>query len=167
MADKKITELTALTTAATDDILAIVDVSDTTDATSGTTKKITVANVKVTFDTLTEQVEPASDTLSTAQCYDCIINNYGQVADAVIQLPTIAAGMEFLVLLGTTVAKYYRVKAATNDKIYLDGAAGSDNGYVGVASAAAGNCIQFVAFQTGSGAYDWYAATISGSWIAG
>tara|TARA_R110000850_G_scaffold71605_1_gene157803 strand:+ start:230 stop:778 length:549 start_codon:yes stop_codon:yes gene_type:complete len=40
MANKKITELTALTTAASDDVLAIVDVSGTAE-----TKKITVANL--------------------------------------------------------------------------------------------------------------------------
>ena len=40
MANKKITELTALTTAATDDVLAIVDVSGTAE-----TKKITTANL--------------------------------------------------------------------------------------------------------------------------
>lgn len=40
MANKKITELTALTSAASDDVLAIVDVSGTAE-----TKKITVANL--------------------------------------------------------------------------------------------------------------------------
>ena len=40
MANKKITELTALTTAASDDVLAIVDVGGTAE-----TKKITVANL--------------------------------------------------------------------------------------------------------------------------
>ena len=40
MANKKITELTALTSPASDDVLAIVDVSGTAE-----TKKITVANL--------------------------------------------------------------------------------------------------------------------------
>ena len=40
MANKKITALTELTTAASDDVLAIVDVSGTAE-----TKKITVANL--------------------------------------------------------------------------------------------------------------------------
>lgn len=44
MANTKVSDLTALTTTATDDILPIVDVSDTTQASSGTTKKITWAN---------------------------------------------------------------------------------------------------------------------------
>jgi hypothetical protein len=42
MANKKITELTELTSAATDDVLAIVDVSGTAE-----TKKITVANLGI------------------------------------------------------------------------------------------------------------------------
>lgn len=44
MANAKISDLTALTTTATGDLIPIVDVSDTTQASSGTTKKITWAN---------------------------------------------------------------------------------------------------------------------------
>ena len=72
-----------------------------------------------------------------------------------------------MVVCGTTVAKYYRIKANTNDKIYLDGTAGADNGYVGIASAAMGATITFIAFQTGAEAYDWIATVISGNWVAG
>ena len=45
MADKKITELTALTTSVEGDYLVIVDVSDTTDGADGTTKKISKDNL--------------------------------------------------------------------------------------------------------------------------
>jgi hypothetical protein len=46
MANQMISELTELTTAAADDdLLVIVDVSDTTDSPTGTTKKITFANL--------------------------------------------------------------------------------------------------------------------------
>ncbi len=45
MADSKISDLSALATVATNDLIPIVDVSDTTDASSGTTKKITQANL--------------------------------------------------------------------------------------------------------------------------
>lgn len=45
MANKKISDLTALTTTASGDLIPIVDVSDTTDASSGTTKQITQANL--------------------------------------------------------------------------------------------------------------------------
>jgi hypothetical protein len=45
MANSKITDLTALTTPAAGDLIPIVDVSDTTHGASGTTKKITYANL--------------------------------------------------------------------------------------------------------------------------
>lgn len=57
MANSKISDLTALTSVATNDLVPIVDVSDTTQASSGTTKKITWANfilgITTGFATLT------------------------------------------------------------------------------------------------------------------
>ena len=44
MANLKITELVALTTPASGDVLPVVDVSDTSPSASGETKKITVSN---------------------------------------------------------------------------------------------------------------------------
>ena len=65
MAAEKISGLTALAVApAAGDLLAIVDVSDTTDAASGTTKKITTANLfagLATPDSLFELVVACSD----------------------------------------------------------------------------------------------------------
>lgn len=113
-----------------------------------------------------EDVEAATDTLTANQCSGGLINNYGQANDATLTLPAAAAGMSFIVILGTTVAKYFRLDPNASDSIYLDGATTGDGKYVGVASAALGNAIQFVAFQTGATAYDWYATTISGVWVA-
>ena len=45
MANKPISQLTALTTVADGDLLPIVDVSDTTQSSNGTTKKVTRANL--------------------------------------------------------------------------------------------------------------------------
>lgn len=45
----KITDLTALTTLATGDFFCVVDISDTSQAATGTTKKITMANVTSTL----------------------------------------------------------------------------------------------------------------------
>jgi hypothetical protein len=50
MADSKITAFTGLATPADNDVLPIVDISDTTQAPSGTTKKITVADLIGTPD---------------------------------------------------------------------------------------------------------------------
>lgn len=45
MAEAKITALTALTSVATGDLVAVVDISDTTESVNGTTKKITQDNL--------------------------------------------------------------------------------------------------------------------------
>jgi len=45
MANKKITDLAAVTTPASGDLLAIVDISDTTQAATGSTRKITYSNL--------------------------------------------------------------------------------------------------------------------------
>jgi hypothetical protein len=62
MADKKITELSELSSVATDDILVVVDVSDTTQSGAGSTKKITAENVVPDATTTREgKVELATD----------------------------------------------------------------------------------------------------------
>lgn len=114
-----------------------------------------------------ENVLAATATITSDMCYGGLINTYGQAADMVLTLPAPTAGMHFKVIVGTTVAKYVHVKAATNDKIYLDGTAGSDAGYVGIASVSAGEAIEIFAFQTGAAAYDWFVNTLSGTWVAG
>jgi hypothetical protein len=113
-----------------------------------------------------ESIEASTDTLSTTQCYGGLINNYGQAADVTMTLPAAASGMHFTVILGTTVANFFRLDPNGSDLIYLDGIAGANGEYVGVASAAAGNAIQFVAFQTGASEWNWHATTISGAWAA-
>ena len=65
MANKKITELTALTVAASDDVLAIVDVSGTAE-----TKKITYDNLTSKLGTTTVKVS-----LSNADVADMMYNN--------------------------------------------------------------------------------------------
>ena len=52
MANTKISSLTALTTAASGDLLATVDISDTSMASSGTTKKITLSNLATSIGSL-------------------------------------------------------------------------------------------------------------------
>lgn len=128
---------------------------------------IQIAQVgKVITSLIKEVVKTSTGNLSTAEVSGTIINNYGQSNDVVLTLPTAAEGMSFMVVLGTKVAKYFRIKANTSDKIYLDGTAGTDNYYVGISSAEIGAMISFATFQTGASSYDWVATTISGTWEA-
>jgi hypothetical protein len=115
---------------------------------------------------LDEDAEPATDNVTANQCAGGLINNYGQTDNATLTLPAIAAGYNFTVIIGTTVAKYYRIDPNANDSIYIDSATAGDGKYVGVASAVAGNCISCAAFQTGDSAYDWLCTIISGAWVS-
>ena len=64
MANKKITELTSLTTTASGDFLITVDISDTSQAASGTTKKITVGEV-LSAPSAIGSVTPSSGAFTT------------------------------------------------------------------------------------------------------
>ena len=84
-----------------------------------------------------------------------------------VTLPTAAAGMNFIAVVGTAqAANTWKIKAGTNDKIYFDGVAGTDNQSV-YCTPAVGNYITFATFRTGASAWDWIARTGYGTWTAG
>lgn len=116
-----------------------------------------------------ELVQATSDTLVAAEVAGTIISNYGQsTANNLQELPTAAEGMSFIGMCGTAqAAHYFRFQADTSDKIYLDGVAGSDNGYVSLAVPVVGALLYFFTFQSGASVFDWAAITISGNWVAG
>ena len=123
------------------------------------------------FTTLTgnhkEEVEAATDNIGAIQCRGNVINNYGQAADATLTLPTAVVGLNFTVILGTTVAKYFHLDPQAGDSIYLDGVTTGDGKYVGVPSATIGNSLSCATFQTGATPdYDWLCSTIAGAWAA-
>jgi hypothetical protein len=107
----------------------------------------------------------AATNLTAAQVSGTVIYNTGQAdADVYLTLPPAAAGYQFLATVGTARAKYWRVKAGANDKIYLvaaDGtvAGGSDAGYVGFVNAQIGQSFACWSFKTD--AYDWQCKAIS------
>ena len=115
-----------------------------------------------------ELVQASSDTLAASELRGQQITNFGQgEADNLQTLPTAAEGMSFVLLCGTAqAANYFGVQADTNDKIYLDGTAGSDNGIVKIEVPVVGAKIVFHTFQTGASAFDWIATTVYGTWIA-
>lgn len=130
---------------------------------------ITAGTIRAKFD---EDLEPATDSISVNQCAGGVINNIGQDAanaDITLTLPAAAEGYHFTVVLGDAQANFFKILTlnSANDKIYLDGVAGTDDGYVSIAAAVVGACIQFFTFQTAAGVYDWYACTVSGAWVAG
>lgn len=105
-----------------------------------------------------EIIQASTDTLTAAECSGTIINNYGQAAENTQTLPTCAKGLSGTVLIGTAGAGAFHLKAGASDKIYLlnDPIEVLDDGdKASIATPAVGNSMSFVAFQTGSVAYDW------------
>ena len=112
----------------------------------------------------------ADSPLTLEQCKKTIVSNYGMTdADCVIDLPTAEEGLSFICILPAVRAKYFRLScpSAQADKIYLLGVAGSDDGYVGVASGyATGTSCQMFTFKASDGGYDWFCIPIFGTWVA-
>ena len=113
----------------------------------------------------------SDSTLTAAECSKTIVSNYGMTdADCIIDLPTAAEGLSFICILPAVRARYFRLRcpSAQADKIYLLGVAGSDDGYVGVASGyVTGASCQMFTFKASDGGYDWFCIPIFGTWVAG
>ncbi len=118
------------------------------------------------FIVLRDQIKTASAALVYADCVGGVINNRGQVNDVVLDLPLAVPGMNFTVILGTTVAKYFRLNPDDTDNIYLDGVTTGLGKYIGVPSAVVGNAISCVSFEVGVSDNDWFCSTIAGAWAA-
>ena len=114
------------------------------------------------------KTQSADSPLTVAQVGGTIVSNYGMTdADCIIALPAAAQGYAFVLILPAVRARYFKLRADTNDKIYLLGTAGSDNGYVGVASGyATGSAASFFCFKASDGNYDWFCIPIFGTWVA-
>ena len=110
----------------------------------------------------------ADGALTAAEVSGTLISNYGMTdADCAIDLPACAAGLGFMLILPAVRARYFKLRAASTDKIYLSGTAGSDNGYVGVASGyATGASASFISFKASDGGYDWFVIPLFGTWVA-
>jgi hypothetical protein len=113
-----------------------------------------------------EEIVASSVTITRSQSFGGVLNNYGQTGDAILTLLAIEKGMNFIVALGTTVAKYFRIDPNSTDVIIFDGVVLTGGKYVGITSAAQGAQIQFYSIQTGASTYVWIANTVSGAWVA-
>lgn len=118
----------------------------------------------VAIGMLNEYVVASSGTLTRSQMFGGTINTFGQTNDSTIGLLAIEKGMNFCVVIGTTVAKYLRVDPNGSDSIYDGTTTAGDGKYFGVTSAAVGQKICFEAFQTGASAYDWSVSYL-GAWV--
>lgn len=138
---------------------------------SGTNIAVTNGTDDLTIDYVghakTEIDGSADVTLATAQLYDSIINNFGQsAANVVVTLPTASAGLTFVAIANTTqVANSWKIRAAATNNIYLEGVAGSANGYVGL-NPTVGDYIEFKSFKTGASTWNWLARIGVGTWVA-
>jgi hypothetical protein len=109
MAGIKITDLTALATAATDDYLCIVDVSDTTSSPEGTTKKIEVNNL-FESGTWTPTFSDFSGALTAATLESATYLRIGNIVTCQINLsivmdftaPVNSGGFDFTYPIATT-----------------------------------------------------------------
>jgi len=106
--------------------------------------------------------QPATDTLTELECSGTQISNYGQSAENTQTLPTAAAGLNGVVVIGTAGTGAFHLKAGATDKIYLDGIAMADAEKVSLATPSIGDFFSFTAFQTGAAAYDWIIRTGEG-----
>lgn len=111
----------------------------------------------------------ADSPLTAQECSATVVSNYGMTdADCAITLPAAEEGLAFICILPAVRARYFRLTAAAGDKIYLSGVAGSDAGYVGVASGyATGTACQMFTFKASDGGFDWFCLPIFGTWVAG
>jgi len=120
-----------------------------------------------------EVIITSSSSITANQVSGTLINNFGQTDDVQHDLPTAAEGYNFKAILGAQVAKYFRLRAAPTNKIYLDGTAGAAQGYIYVSGSTTGYAVNCGTFQTGAASYDWACVSIvppiaSGTpWTAG
>lgn len=104
---------------------------------------------------ITEVIKSSTGNLSVAECSGTLISNYGQSAANTQTLPTAQAGLSGTCIIATAGAGAFHLKAGANDKIYLDGTALDDGDKASISTPAIGNSMSFIAFQTGSGTFDW------------
>jgi hypothetical protein len=100
---------------------------------------------------------PTAAQLSNAQAW-----NYGQTtANVSITGPTVAAGMNFLMIVGTAQASNYWRYSSTTANIYLDGSGTAVTNII-FAAPAVGNSFSCFSFQTGASTYSLKCTTLAG-----
>jgi hypothetical protein len=91
--------------------------------------------------------------LSLAECYGTVIDNYGQAASMTLTMPAACSQINFQFEVVTTGFAIY-IKAAPGDKFYHNGVALDDGDKIGVTSPVVGDCIWIEGMRTGASTYD-------------
>lgn len=100
---------------------------------------------------------------TAAQLSNALVSNYGQAASNVqITGPTVAAGMNFIMIAGTAQGANYWRFTSTTANIYLDGGASAVTNII-FATPGIGNSFSCVSFQTGSSTYSLKCTTLAGT----
>ena len=118
----------------------------------------------LTTPSMTPQVIDCHTTCSptAAQLSNAEVANYGQTASSIaITGPTLAAGMNFIMIVGTAQGANYWHYTSTTANVYLDAAGPYTT--VGFATPAVGNSISCFSFQTGSTTYSLRCVTLNGT----
>lgn len=120
--NKKISALTALTSLATGDLFPVVDVSDTTDAATGTTKKITAANViaGASYTPATKIVAPTGYA-HYADYYTDGVADEVQINLAITAVNTLGGGDVLLVGYPSSAPAVIAAAIKLKDKVWLRG----------------------------------------------
>lgn len=106
----------------------------------------------------------ASGSLTTTQVSSTIIDNVGQSVACDLVLPACAAGLAFVMQASEAGVNLWRIGAAASDKLYLNGVAGANNGYIGIVPTV-GAYLSVWSFKSGVGKYDWMAVVGMGNWV--
>lgn len=108
----------------------------------------------------------ATGTISALHCNGSVINNWGQGAEATLTLPAASSGLHFRVIISEDTYAIH-IKAASGDKIYLDGTALDDADKVSLATPGVADSAYFYTFQSGAASWDWICETKIGTWTDG
>jgi len=145
-----------------------VDLKLTCDA--GLTYDAATDTLSVTYGStgIAVVTKTATGNVSATEARGTQISNYGQAAETTLTLPAAAAGLNFVVAVGTAGAGALHVKAGASDKLYLDGVALDDGDKASLATPAVGQTLTCLAVQTGASAWDWTCTSGGGStWTDG
>jgi hypothetical protein len=105
-----------------------------------------------------------ASTLTAPQVNRTIINSYGRAEAQTVTLPTAAAGMTFIVIVGTQHNSKFEIAKGASD-LYLE-VSGAPHGVAAFSETneVVGSRASCATFQTGAATWSWICGGISGTW---